>query len=162
MKKGSFSVVTKIWCFLCVLIAVSLGKSVVLSCMLTITACLHLAVQGKGNIVFNYGIFYILLGLVRDTIPRPSYVDFLGILCVDVLEAVSCYFTIVGFNYNASRKDFLFPEQKPYPDTCHSGCTCSIQVFPHYEIGIEECVSVNEKQKSDRYQAGAESFRKKL
>ena len=64
MKKGSFSVVTKIWCFLCVLIAVSLGKSVVLSCMLTITACLPLAVQGKGNIVFNYGIFYILLGLL--------------------------------------------------------------------------------------------------
>ena len=33
-------------------------------CMFTITACLHLAVQGKGNIVFNYGIFYILLGLL--------------------------------------------------------------------------------------------------
>lgn len=64
MRKISFSVITKIWCFLCVLIAISLGKDIIRSSVLTVAAFLHLAVQGKWKIVFNYGIFYILLGIL--------------------------------------------------------------------------------------------------
>lgn len=62
MNGISLSVITKIWGFLCVMIAVSLGKNVILSCMLTIIACLYLAVQGKLKIIFNYGVFYVILG----------------------------------------------------------------------------------------------------
>ncbi|WP_329886211.1 energy-coupling factor transporter transmembrane component T [Pseudoramibacter faecis] len=64
MKKVSLAVITKIWGFFCVLTAASLGKDVILSCILTITACLCLAAQGKLKIIFNYGIFYMLLGLL--------------------------------------------------------------------------------------------------
>ena len=64
IKEVSFAVITKIWGFFCVLIAVSLGKDVILSCILTITAFLHLVIQGKWKMVFNYGIFYILLWIL--------------------------------------------------------------------------------------------------
>lgn len=70
MKEASFSVITKIWCFLCVLIAVSLGKDAILSCILTIAAFLYLVIQGKYKMVFNYGIFYILLGILLYAIQR--------------------------------------------------------------------------------------------
>lgn len=64
MRKISFAVITKIWGFICVLIAIYMGKDVIFSCILTIAAFLHLIVQGKWKIVFNYGIFYILLGIL--------------------------------------------------------------------------------------------------
>ena len=66
MNGISLSVITKIWGFLCVMIAVSLGKNVILSCMLTIIACLYLAVQGKLKIIFNYGVFYMILGALAE------------------------------------------------------------------------------------------------
>lgn len=64
MKGISLAVITKICCFISVMIAVSLGKDVILSCMLTMIACLQLTLQGKLKIVFNYGIFYMLLGIL--------------------------------------------------------------------------------------------------
>ena len=62
MRNISFAVITKIWGFICVLIGIYMGKDVIFSCILTIVAFLYLIIQGKWKIVFNYGIFYILLG----------------------------------------------------------------------------------------------------
>lgn len=73
MKEISFSVITKIWCFICVLIAISFGKNVILSFVLTIAAFLYIAIQGKRKILFNYGIFYIMLGILLYAI---RYYDF--------------------------------------------------------------------------------------
>lgn len=70
MRKISFAVITKIWGFICVLIAIYMGKDVIFSCILTIVAFLHLIIQGKWKIVFNYGIFYILLGILLCAIQR--------------------------------------------------------------------------------------------
>lgn len=64
MKKISFAIITKIWGFICVLIAISLGKDVILSFILTFAAFLYLIIQRKWKIVFNYGIFYIFLGIL--------------------------------------------------------------------------------------------------
>ncbi len=64
MKRISFSVATKIWCLLCAIIAVSFGKDAVLTCILTIIAFVNLAVQYKWKIVFNYGIFYMIIGML--------------------------------------------------------------------------------------------------
>ncbi len=64
MKRLSFSVATKIWCFLCAIIAVSFGKEAVLSYILTLIAFINLAVQCKWKIVLNYGIFYIIIGML--------------------------------------------------------------------------------------------------
>ena len=64
MRKISFAVITKIWGFICVLIAIYMGKDVIFGCSLTIAAFLYLGIQGKWRIVFDYGIFYILLGIL--------------------------------------------------------------------------------------------------
>ena len=70
MRKISFAVITKIWGFICVLIAIYMGKDVVFSCILTIATFLYLGIQGKWKIVFDYGIFYILLGILLYAIQR--------------------------------------------------------------------------------------------
>ena len=41
-----------------------MGKDVIFGCSLTIAAFLYLGIQGKWRIVFDYGIFYILLGIL--------------------------------------------------------------------------------------------------
>lgn len=72
MKEISLAVTTKIWCFIWVLTAVSIGNDIILSCILTIAAFPYLAIQGKWKIVFNYGIFYIFLGFLLHAIQRGS------------------------------------------------------------------------------------------
>lgn len=68
MRNISFSVITKIWGFICVLIAINMGKDVVFSYFLTIPAFLYLGIQGKWRIVFDCSLFYILLGFLLYTI----------------------------------------------------------------------------------------------
>ncbi len=70
MWKISFAVITKIWGFICILIAIYIGKAVIFSCILTMTVFLYLIIQGKWKIVVNYGIFYILLGILLYAIQR--------------------------------------------------------------------------------------------
>ena len=49
MRKISFAVITKIWGFICVLIAIYMAKDVIFGCSLTIAAFLYLGIQGKWN-----------------------------------------------------------------------------------------------------------------
>ena len=58
MRKISFAVITKIWGFICVLIAIYMGKDVIFSYILTIAAFLHLIVQGKWNLIMAYSTSY--------------------------------------------------------------------------------------------------------
>ncbi len=58
------AVPAKLWVFLCALITVSFGKSVILSLFLTLICFLQLAVQKKYSILRSYGLFYTVLGIL--------------------------------------------------------------------------------------------------
>ncbi len=58
------SVITKIWAFFCVLIAISLGRNILLSSILTMLAFVQLAVGKNFRIMLSYSVFYILLGML--------------------------------------------------------------------------------------------------
>mgnify|MGYP004635855111 CR=1 FL=1 len=70
MRNISFAVITKIWGFICILIAINTGKDVISSYIITIATFLYLGIQGKWKIVLDYGLFYILLGVLLYTIQR--------------------------------------------------------------------------------------------
>lgn len=64
MCRCYLSVPTKLWALMCMLIAVSLGKAVVLSCFLTLLCFLQFIVQGKLKVLLSYGLFYVVLGIL--------------------------------------------------------------------------------------------------
>ena len=64
MCRCYLSVPTKLWALICMLIAVSLGKAVVLSCFLTLLCFLQFIVQGKLKVLLSYGLFYVVLGIL--------------------------------------------------------------------------------------------------
>ena len=64
MCRCYLSVPTKLWALICMLIAVSLGKAVILSCFLTLLCFLQFIVQGKLKVLLSYGLFYVVLGIL--------------------------------------------------------------------------------------------------
>lgn len=47
MRNISFAVITKIWGFICVLIAINMGRDAIFSYIITIATFLYLGIQGK-------------------------------------------------------------------------------------------------------------------
>lgn len=68
MRELYLSVSAKLWTFICVLIAVSFGRSVILSLLLALLCFLQLAVQKKYRILRSYGLFYMVLGVLMYAI----------------------------------------------------------------------------------------------
>ncbi len=64
MNEKNLSVPVKLWAFICVLMAISLGKIVPLTCVLTLLCFFQLALQKKWKILYSYGLFYAILGLL--------------------------------------------------------------------------------------------------
>ncbi len=62
--KISLSVFSKIWTIVCVLVAVSLSKDIILIGTLALFGFLQLAIQKKYSVIFSYGIFYAVLGIL--------------------------------------------------------------------------------------------------
>ena len=61
---ASFAVPVKLWALLCVFAGVTIGRNVLLTCILTGGALLYLVMQRNFRLAASYGCFYLLLALL--------------------------------------------------------------------------------------------------
>ena len=61
---ASFAVPVKLWALLCVFAGVTIGRNVLLTCILTGGAFLYLVLQRSFRLAASYGCFYLLLALL--------------------------------------------------------------------------------------------------
>lgn len=61
---ASFAVPVKLWALLCVFAGVTIGRNVLLTCILTGGALLYLVLQRSFRLAVSYGCFYLLLALL--------------------------------------------------------------------------------------------------
>lgn len=61
---ASFAVPVKLWALLCVFAGVTIGRNVLLTCILTGGAILYLVLQRNFRLAASYGCFYLLLALL--------------------------------------------------------------------------------------------------
>ena len=61
---ASFAVPVKLWALLCVFAGVTIGRNVLLTCILTGGALLYLVLQRNFRLAASYGCFYLLLALL--------------------------------------------------------------------------------------------------